>query len=136
MWKFGCLVLRPVKTMTYKIDPCRFQAWHSIINVIGRGPVSYAMDWNIRSWGSWPGPPLGQYYKVTMHTHCHKSHMRLNIAWTPTTNQSMLSMYLYRALSTCCEVFLFITCDTHPSSFSIKYLTLIWDRYRAMFVCI
>ena len=54
VWEIGSLVLGRVKSMTYKIDTCRFVAWHSTL--IGYGKDGFAQcQENVtgRDIGSW-----------------------------------------------------------------------------------
>ena len=59
--------------MIYKIDALHFLDWYSAL-------LGHGQDWLVQrqdnvpvSWCQRAGVPGGQYYKVIMSAHCHKS---------------------------------------------------------------
>ena len=76
MWEIGSVVPNRIKTMTYKIDTCRFLAWHSKVISEDKDRLTQCQDtvtgWDGRSWFQRSSLPMGQHYKVTMSTHYHK----------------------------------------------------------------
>ena len=45
-----------------------------IIGIVLVGLCQYNVtELDIRLWCWWPGIPVGQYYKVAMNAHCHKT---------------------------------------------------------------
>ena len=77
MWEIISLNPDRVKPMTYTIYICCLLAWCSALLVYGKDWLAQCKDnvtqWDIGSWCCQPDFPVGQYYKVAMSVHCHKS---------------------------------------------------------------
>ena len=70
VWEIASLILGRVKTMTYKIDTCRFLAWRLALIGSGKDWLAQCPDnvteENIGSWCRSPDFSMGQHYEVTM----------------------------------------------------------------------
>ena len=65
MQKIGGLSLNWFKPMAYKIDTCRYLAWHSALMECVKDWLAQCQEnvplWDIRSWWHWPGLLVGKW---------------------------------------------------------------------------